>query len=79
MGVYDGHGGPACAQVISKRLLNYVAATLLPLNDLKKYITDESRENLLDTINDRVSIYLQKNILRIFLDFLLKLQIFACI
>ncbi|XP_063837908.1 pyruvate dehydrogenase [acetyl-transferring]-phosphatase 2, mitochondrial [Ostrinia nubilalis] len=56
MGIFDGHGGPACAQVISKRLLNYVAAALLPLNDLKKYIRTEPKENLLDTYNDRVEI-----------------------
>lgn len=56
MGIFDGHGGPACAQVISKRLLNYIAAALLPLDDLKKYIKQNPREELLDIINDRVEI-----------------------
>lgn len=57
IGVYDGHGGPACAQVISKRLLNYIAAALLPLDLLQKYVKQEdSRESLLDTFNDRVDI-----------------------
>lgn len=55
MGVFDGHGGPACAQVISKRLLKYVAAALLPLTDLKKYINNETEETLLETFNDNVS------------------------
>ncbi|XP_013189136.1 pyruvate dehydrogenase [acetyl-transferring]-phosphatase 1, mitochondrial [Amyelois transitella] len=56
MGVYDGHGGPACAQVISKRLLNYVAAALLPADVLHKYIKEQPRESLLDTFNDRVEL-----------------------
>lgn len=53
MGVFDGHGGPACAQVISKRLFNYVAAALLPTDQLKKVI-DQPQESLLETFNDRV-------------------------
>ncbi|XP_064293080.1 pyruvate dehydrogenase [acetyl-transferring]-phosphatase 2, mitochondrial isoform X2 [Plodia interpunctella] len=56
MGVYDGHGGPACAQVISKRLLNYIAAALLPNDVLKKYVNEPSRECLIETYNDRVEL-----------------------
>lgn len=56
IGVFDGHGGPACAQVISKRLLSYVAAALLPLNDLKTYVQNVAKENLLDIFNDKVSL-----------------------
>ncbi|XP_072024691.1 pyruvate dehydrogenase [acetyl-transferring]-phosphatase 1, mitochondrial-like [Amphiura filiformis] len=33
-GVFDGHRGPACAQSISERLFNYIAAELLPYQDL---------------------------------------------
>ncbi|XP_026760695.1 pyruvate dehydrogenase [acetyl-transferring]-phosphatase 1, mitochondrial [Galleria mellonella] len=56
LGVFDGHGGPACAQVLSKRLLNYVAASLLPLDILRKYVHENPRENLIETYNDRVEI-----------------------
>lgn len=55
MGVYDGHGGPACAQVISKRLLNYIAAALLPNHVLENYIKEGANKRLLDTFNDSVS------------------------
>ncbi|CAH2103214.1 unnamed protein product [Euphydryas editha] len=56
MGVFDGHGGPACAQVISKRLFKYIAAALLPQNLLQKYIKQEPREPLIETFNDRAEI-----------------------
>lgn len=57
MGVFDGHGGPACAQVISKRLLSYIAAALLPIDTLRKYIKEEPKEDLIETLNDRVSLF----------------------
>lgn len=56
MGVYDGHGGPACAQVVSKRLLSYIAAALLPANTLKQHMEDGSPQSLLDTFNDKADI-----------------------
>ena len=34
-GVFDGHHGPACAQVISERLFNYIAAEVLPYEVLQ--------------------------------------------
>ncbi|CAK1588163.1 unnamed protein product [Parnassius mnemosyne] len=55
MGVYDGHGGPACAQVISKRLLKYIAAALLPMDSLNKFIK-EPEESLIEIFNDRVEL-----------------------
>lgn len=55
LGVFDGHGGSACAQVVSKRLLQYIAASLLPEDLLKKYMEDASRETLMETFNDKVS------------------------
>ena len=37
-GVYDGHGGAACGQVVAKRLPHYVAAGLLNNEDLKHHL-----------------------------------------
>ena len=34
-GIFDGHGGAACGQVVAKRLLHYVAAGLLTVEDIK--------------------------------------------
>ena len=65
-GVFDGHGGAACGQVVAKRLLHYIAAGLLSLEDLKLHLAaidegqwkeDETVDydnyvNLLSTIND---------------------------
>lgn len=38
MGIFDGHAGNSCAQVISKRLLRYVAASLVETSILKQQI-----------------------------------------
>ena len=47
-GVFDGHRGPACAQAISERLFNYVAAEVIPYFDLleahKKFESGELSE-----------------------------------
>lgn len=53
MGIFDGHGGPACAQVVSKRLLSYIAAALLPYDTLNSFIEDGTPECLLETFNDK--------------------------
>ncbi|KAK4872684.1 hypothetical protein RN001_014713 [Aquatica leii] len=57
MGVFDGHGGTACAQVISKRLYQYIAASLLPhdqlLRLLASYDTTEPLP-LVQSYNDKV-------------------------
>ncbi|KAH8304635.1 hypothetical protein KR018_005847 [Drosophila ironensis] len=37
-GVFDGHGGAACGQVVSKRLLRYVSAATLPRQVLREYV-----------------------------------------
>ncbi|KAF2366975.1 PPM-type phosphatase domain [Trinorchestia longiramus] len=37
-GIFDGHGGPECSQVVAKRLFDYVAAALLPLPRLKSVL-----------------------------------------
>jgi len=67
-GVFDGHAGAACGQVVAKRLLHYVAAGLLSVEDIKMHQAalesphnseqggENSRfneyGNLLTTIND---------------------------
>jgi pyruvate dehydrogenase phosphatase len=39
-GIFDGHAGNSCAQVISKRLLRYVAASLIPPTVLRQCLQD---------------------------------------
>lgn len=41
VGVFDGHAGQACAQVISKRLLRYLAASLMPQSILRQEMSSE--------------------------------------
>ena len=36
-GVFDGHGGAACAQAVSERLFDYIAIALLPPELLEQY------------------------------------------
>lgn len=57
VGIFDGHAGGACAQVISKRLYHYITACLLPYDHLKMYLqslkTDKPLE-LIESYNDTV-------------------------
>ncbi|KAF7989920.1 hypothetical protein HCN44_008594 [Aphidius gifuensis] len=57
LGIFDGHGGGACAQVISKRLPAYIAGCLLPTDSLKKILGVQKhpaklRDHLLEFYND---------------------------
>ncbi|CAG7834495.1 unnamed protein product [Allacma fusca] len=56
-GVFDGHGGPACGQVVAKRLFRYIAASLLPRDVLHNTMNPASQgsngKNLLGVFNDR--------------------------
>lgn len=56
MGVFDGHGGAACAQVVAKRLFNYISVSLLPPDLLYKYLQlldqGDSSMQLLECFND---------------------------
>ncbi|KAK2575674.1 hypothetical protein KPH14_012066 [Odynerus spinipes] len=59
LGVFDGHGGGACAQVISKRLFHYISACLLPSKLLRQYldsINSNKELELLKTFNDKVDL-----------------------
>jgi len=42
-GVFDGHGGPECSQVVASRLLEYVAAALLPMHHLRAVLRRADR------------------------------------
>src|SRR3989442_366619 len=59
-GVFDGHGGPACGQVVAKRLLDYTAASLLPKDVLQKISKEKLMEKvinqMLETYNDRFDV-----------------------
>lgn len=55
-GVFDGHGGGACAQVIAKRLFHYIAACLLPTDSLQQYLSSlkqNTQGELLTNYNDK--------------------------
>ncbi|MPC37505.1 pyruvate dehydrogenase [acetyl-transferring]-phosphatase 1, mitochondrial-like [Portunus trituberculatus] len=39
-GVFDGHGGPECSQVVAKRLFDYIAASLLPRSELRRVVAE---------------------------------------
>lgn len=44
-GVFDGHAGPACAQVASKRILRYLAASLTDPDILRHQIGQQKAES----------------------------------
>ncbi|XP_011501405.1 PREDICTED: pyruvate dehydrogenase [acetyl-transferring]-phosphatase 1, mitochondrial isoform X2 [Ceratosolen solmsi marchali] len=55
-GIFDGHGGNACAQVVCKRLLSYIAVSLTSSNILQTFLESLiSGKNLelLETFNDK--------------------------
>ncbi|XP_068911856.1 pyruvate dehydrogenase [acetyl-transferring]-phosphatase 2, mitochondrial [Tenebrio molitor] len=59
VGVFDGHGGGACAQVIAKRLYHYITACLLPHDHLTEYVAALSSPNppkLIESYNDKVQL-----------------------
>lgn len=66
LGVFDGHGGPACAQVIAKRLFDYITVCMLPQDQLRKCVALlENNEALkhLEFYNNRVHLLEELNAL----------------
>lgn len=54
VGIFDGHGGNSCSQVISKRLLRYIGASLLPPSLLKQVIDEGGKSySFLKCHNDK--------------------------
>ena len=56
-GIFDGHGGGACAQVVSKRLFHYISACLVPQAFLKQYLDSVNTKNeleILETFDSQV-------------------------
>ncbi|XP_022106633.1 pyruvate dehydrogenase [acetyl-transferring]-phosphatase 1, mitochondrial-like [Acanthaster planci] len=49
-GVFDGHHGPACAQVVSERLFNYIAAEALPYKVLQEALRMFASGELLELV-----------------------------
>ncbi|XP_059618436.1 pyruvate dehydrogenase [acetyl-transferring]-phosphatase 1, mitochondrial [Phlebotomus argentipes] len=55
VGVFDGHGGSACAQVSSKRILRYIAASLIAPTELQKHMARDAKSySFLQCHNDRL-------------------------
>lgn len=58
-GVFDGHAGQACAQVLAKRLFHYIAACLLSkeeLNKLSERMRTGESSDLLDVFGDKIDL-----------------------
>lgn len=54
-GVFDGHAGPSCAQIIAKRLLRYIGMSKVPTNALRQQLLDGARsDSFLRCHNDKV-------------------------
>lgn len=55
LGVFDGHAGPSCAQIICKRLMRYIATSLIPPYVLQQQLANGAKSNsFLNCHNDKV-------------------------
>jgi pyruvate dehydrogenase phosphatase len=55
LGIFDGHAGPSCSQVISKRIMRYIAASLVPPDILKEQLQQGAESHsFLKCINDKL-------------------------
>ncbi|TDG39768.1 hypothetical protein AWZ03_013811 [Drosophila navojoa] len=54
-GIFDGHAGAACGQVVSKRLLRYISAATLPRQVLREQMKQDcTSQSFLKCHNDKV-------------------------
>ena len=54
-GIFDGHAGPSCSQVASKRLMRYIATSLVPPDVLRTHLmNDADSTSFLKCHNDKV-------------------------
>lgn len=54
VGIFDGHAGGTCAQVVSKRLLRYLAASLIPQSILREQMSNGAKSSsFLQCHNDK--------------------------
>jgi len=44
-GVFDGHGGPWCSDVIGQRLFEYIAVSLHPPNELEGIMRSAKKDD----------------------------------
>lgn len=55
LGVFDGHAGASCAQIIAKRLLRYIGTSLIPPELLRQHLVNGARsDSFLKCHNDKV-------------------------
>lgn len=53
--MFDGHAGPSCAQIICKRLMRYIGASLIPPEVLRKKLDEGAKSSsFLECHNDKV-------------------------
>uniref|UniRef100_T1IYH4 PPM-type phosphatase domain-containing protein n=1 Tax=Strigamia maritima TaxID=126957 RepID=T1IYH4_STRMM len=58
-GVFDGHAGSACAEIVSQRIFNYLAASFIPrdlLIDYAKVFAEGGNPELIKMYNKRVTL-----------------------
>jgi len=78
-GIFDGHGGAACGQVVAKRLLHYIAAGLLNPADLARHRDvwrGGKKESLVRVFNDNFELVqdLKEVYQRSYVEYLTELQ-----
>lgn len=61
-GVFDGHAGPSCAQILCKRLMRYIATGLVSPDILRKKLDEGAKSHsFLQCYNDKVDFVAEVN------------------